>query len=123
MECGTPDLDPTVTSAVHRLRPVQFRYLTPFADGSTPIQYGLVAEEVEAVLPDLVAYDDAGQPASVKYHVLPGLLLAEVQRLERERVTVASLLAAQTDEVARLRAAVAQLESAVAVMAQAAARR
>ncbi len=117
------DLDPTVTSAVHRLRPVQFRYLTPFADGSTPIQYGLVAEEVEAVLPDLVAYDDAGQPASVKYHVLPGLLLAEVQRLERERVTVASLLAAQTDEVARLRAAVAQLESAVAVMAEAAARR
>ena len=117
------DLDPVVTAAIQRLRPVQFRYLKPFADGSTPVQYGLIAEEVEAVLPELVAYDDAGQPASVKYHVLPGLLLAEVQRLERERATAVSQAAAQADEVARLRAAVAQLESAVAVMAQAAARR
>lgn len=117
------ELDPAVTAALQQLRPVQFRYLKPFADGTTPIQYGLVAEEVEAVLPDLVAYDDAGQPASVKYHVLPGLLLAEVQRLERERVTAASLLAAQADEVTRLRAAVAQLQSAVAMMAEAAARR
>ena len=70
-----------------------------------------------------MAYDETGQPMSVKYHVLPGLLLAEVQRLERERATAASEAAAQADEVARLRAAVARLESAVAVMAQAAARR
>lgn len=85
------DLDPAVTAALRRLRPVQFRYTQAFADGSTPLQYGLIAEEVEAVLPDLVAYDGAGDPATVKYHVLPALLLAEVQRLSRE---VAALQAA-----------------------------
>ena len=32
-----------------RLRPVTFRYRKPFADGSRPIQYGLIAEEVEDI--------------------------------------------------------------------------
>lgn len=79
---------------VQRLRPVQFRYLEPFADGSRPLQYGLIAEEVEAAAPDLVAHDAAGRPATVKYHILPALLLAEVQRLEREGATLAEELAA-----------------------------
>ncbi len=85
------DLDTTVTAALQRLHPVQFRYTQAFADGSTPLQYGLIAEEVDQVLPDLVAYDADGAPATVKYHVLPALLLAEVQRLSRE---VAALQAA-----------------------------
>ena len=97
------DLDPSVTSAVLQLRPVQFRYLQAFADGSAPIQYGLVAEEVQEVLPELVALDEAGEPASVKCHVLPALLLAEVQRLERERVAGQALAADQALEIARLR--------------------
>lgn len=79
---------------IQRLRPVKFRYLQPFADGSRPLQIGLIAEEVEAVAPDLVAHDAAGRPATVKYHVLPSLLLAEVQRLERERAALAEQLAA-----------------------------
>jgi len=82
-------------TAVQRLRPVRFRYITPFADGSTPVQYGLIAEEVEEVLPELVAYGDDGRPESVKYHILPTLLVAEVQRLQREiaalRATVDAL--------------------------------
>ena len=41
------DLPADVTDAVSRLRPVSFRYKQPFADGSTPVQYGLIAEEVE----------------------------------------------------------------------------
>lgn len=92
------------------LRPVQFRYRQAFADGSRPLQYGLIAEEVAPVLPALVATDETGQPASVKYHVLPTLLLAEVQRLERERAAIESLLEgesrarrAQDAEIAALR--------------------
>lgn len=88
------DLEMSVTSALQRLRPVQFRYKQAFADGSTPIQYGLIAEEVEAVLPELVAYDEHGEPATVKYHVIPSLLLAEVQRLSREVAALQSELAA-----------------------------
>jgi hypothetical protein len=44
-----------------RLRPVTFRYKKPFADGSKPIQYGLIAEEVDEVYPDLVAHSADGK--------------------------------------------------------------
>jgi hypothetical protein len=67
-----------------RLRPVTFRYQKPFADGSKPIQYGLIAEEVAEVYPDLVAKGADGQIESVKYQVLDSMLLNEVQRLNRE---------------------------------------
>ena len=39
------DMD-TASNGLLRLRPVTFRYQKPFADGSKPIQYGLIAEEV-----------------------------------------------------------------------------
>ncbi len=77
---------------LQQLRPVQFRYIKPFADGTKPVQYGLIAEEVAEVLPELVAYGDDGQPATVMYHILPSLLLEEVQRLERERIWMAQAL-------------------------------
>jgi hypothetical protein len=67
-----------------RLRPVTFRYKQPFADGSKPIQYGLIAEEVGEVYPDLVAHSADGQIETVKYQVLDSMLLNEVQRQQAE---------------------------------------
>jgi hypothetical protein len=67
-----------------RLRPVTFRYKKPFADGSKPIQYGLIAEEVDEVYPDLVAHSADGQIETVKYQVLDSMLLNEVQRQQAE---------------------------------------
>ena len=61
-----------------RLRPVTFRYKKPFADGTKPTQYGLIAEEVDEVYPDLVAHSADGQIETVKYQVLP-TMLNEVQ--------------------------------------------
>lgn len=89
---------------LQKLRPVRFRYIRPFADGSQPLQYGLIAEEVEQVLPELVAHGIDGLPETVQYHVLPSLLVAEVQRLERERVAMAEALRALRAEMAALRA-------------------
>jgi hypothetical protein len=66
------------------LRPVTFRYLKPFADGSKPMQYGLVAEEVAEVYPDLVARSADGQIETVKYQVLDSMLLNDVQRQQKE---------------------------------------
>jgi trimeric autotransporter adhesin len=63
-----------------RLRPVTFRYKQPFADGSKPIQYGLIAEEVAEVYPDLVAHSADGQIETVKYQVLDSMLLNEAQK-------------------------------------------
>ncbi|MEZ5287448.1 MAG: tail fiber domain-containing protein [Vicinamibacterales bacterium] len=105
------DLPGGVTHALQALRPVQFRYRQAFADGSTPIQYGLIAEEVEEVMPELVAYDEAGAPMTVKYHVLPSLLLADVQRLERERRREADLLQRQQDRIAQLEEELAALKA------------
>jgi hypothetical protein len=70
----------SASRALFRLRPVTFRYRKPFEDGSKPIQYGLVAEEVADVFPDLVARSADGQIETVKYQVLDSLLLNEVQR-------------------------------------------
>ncbi|MCC7243386.1 MAG: tail fiber domain-containing protein [Acidobacteria bacterium] len=107
------DLEQPVTDALQRLRPVQFRYRQAFSDGTTPLQYGLIAEEVQEVLPELVALDGTGQPATVKYHVLPSLLLADVQRLERERIAQDQTLQRQREEMGALREELSALRAAV----------
>jgi hypothetical protein len=65
------------------LQPVQFRYRQPASDGSKPLQYGLIAEDVATVYPELVVRDSNGQIESVQYHELPALLLNELQKEHR----------------------------------------
>lgn len=67
------------------LRPVSFVYKPEFDDGSRQVQYGLIAEEVAQTFPELLVRDADGKPQTVRYHLLTPLLLAEVQRLARER--------------------------------------
>jgi predicted ribosome quality control (RQC) complex YloA/Tae2 family protein len=83
------------SNGLMRLRPVTFRYQKPFADGSKPIQYGLIAEEVADVYPDLVAHSADGQIETVKYQVLDSMLLNEVQRQQNE-------IGSQQDHIQRL---------------------
>ena len=52
----------------------------PISDGSKPIQFGLIAEEVAEIYPDLVAHSADGQVESVKYQVLDSMLLNELQK-------------------------------------------
>lgn len=59
------------------LRPAQFRYKQHGPDGA--IQYGLIAEEVAEVFPELVVYGSDGKPETLKYHLLAPLLLNELQ--------------------------------------------
>lgn len=66
------------TSAVMNLRPVTFIFKS---DESKSKQYGLIAEEVAQVMPDLITLDDKGQPYHVSYHLLPAILLNEIQKL------------------------------------------
>ncbi len=65
------------------LQPVQFRYRQPASDGSKPLQYGLIAEDVDTILPELVVHDGNGRIESVQYHELPALLLNELQKEHR----------------------------------------
>jgi hypothetical protein len=73
-----------MSNGLMRLRPVTFRYKKAFDDGSKPIQYGLIAEEVAEVYPDMVARSADGQIETVKYQVLPTMLLNEVHRQQAE---------------------------------------
>ena len=79
------------SSAVLRdLRPVTFRYREEAGAGSAR-DFGLIAEEVAEVAPELVAYDEEGQPYSVRYHVLPSLLLNEMQKQQRTNADQAAI--------------------------------
>src|SRR5690606_20560819 len=113
------NLDAPVTEALHQLRPVQFRYRQAFADGSTPLQYGLIAEEVNEVLPALVALGEDGTPETVKYHVLPSLLLADVQRLARERLRLETALEQERRRLSDLEAQVRAIYDVLGVSSEA----
>ncbi len=68
------------TEALMQLRPVEFRYKQPAEDGTRPLQFGLIAEEVAKVYPELVVRDKDGQIDTVQYHQLPAMLLNEIQK-------------------------------------------
>jgi hypothetical protein len=100
-----------------QLRPVTFRYQKPFADGTKPIQYGLVAEEVAEIYPDLVAHSADGQIETVKYQVLDSMLLNEMQRQQRmieQQMHEIEALKAQLSGLSALESRLLALESAVA---------
>ena len=76
-----------------RLRPVTFRYL---AHGdNAPLQYGLIAEEVADVYPELVTRNKDGDAESVMYQFLAPMLLNELQkqqsRIETQQNTISAL--------------------------------
>ncbi len=89
-----------------KLRPVTFRYKQPNESGQKPEQYGLIAEEVAKVMPELVIYNEKGRPETVAYQTLTPLLLNELQREHGQLSTQGAELKALRAEVAELRRAV-----------------
>jgi len=96
------------------LRPVSFRYKKEIDPKAIP-QFGLVAEEVEKVNPDLVVRDKEGKPYTVRYDQVNAMLLNEflkqhrtVQELKKE---VASLTATVKEQTAQIQNVNAQLET------------
>jgi endosialidase-like protein len=69
------------SSGLANLRPVTFHYE---GDPIDTQQYGLIAEEVEKVYPELVTRGTDGKAETVAYHLLPVMLLNEVQRQFRQ---------------------------------------
>jgi len=79
-----------------KLRPVQFRYKKADASGVKPIQYGLIAEEVAEVYPELVVRDaTTGRIDGVRYDELAPMLLNEAQQQQRKMTAQAEMMAAQ----------------------------
>ena len=70
------------SDAIFALRPVTFRYKKDI-DPAGKSQFGLVAEEVEKVNPDLVVRDKEGKPYSVRYEQVNAMLLNEFLKEHR----------------------------------------
>ena len=74
----------TASEAIFDLKPVTFRYKRE-VDPNGIAQFGLVAEEVEKINPDLVARDSTGKIYSVRYEAVNAMLLNEFLK-ERRKV-------------------------------------
>jgi len=88
-----------------KLRPVAFRY-KPEIDPTGFKEYGLVAEEVAQVYPEMVINDDQGRPETIRYQLLDPLLLNELQKQHRN-------IEAQQTEIDRLKAELAKLQARI----------
>jgi hypothetical protein len=95
-----------VSTALQKLRPVSFCYRN---DTVGIRQYGLIAEEVAEVMPELVQFSSTGEPETVRYHFLAPLMLNELQRQQRT-------IDEQRQENAALRTRLERLEKLVAEM-------
>jgi hypothetical protein len=94
------------------LKPVTFRYKHDLDPNGIP-QFGLVAEDVEKVNPDLVVRDEVGKPYSVRYEQINAMFLNEFlkehqkgQRLEAALSAINEGLDAQEDKIDKVNARV-----------------
>jgi hypothetical protein len=71
------------SDAIVALRPVIFRYKHELDPDAIP-QFGLVAEEVEKINPDLVARDADGKAYTVRYEAVNAMLLNEFLKEHRK---------------------------------------
>ena len=71
------------SEAVLALKPVTFRYKKEVDSDGIP-QFGLVAEDVEKVNPDLVVRDKEGKPYTVRYEQVNAMLLNEFLKEHRK---------------------------------------
>jgi len=80
------------SEAIHALKPVTFRYKQEL-DPEGVAQFGLVAEDVEKVNPDLVARDEEGKVYTVRYEAVNAMLLNEFlkqhRKVEQQDATIA----------------------------------
>ena len=106
------------SEAIHALKPVTFRYKKEVDPEGVP-QFGLVAEEVEKVNPDLVARDANGKAYTVRYEAVNAMLLNEflkehrkVEELTKDfQATVAELTARLDEQAAQIQKVSAQIEA------------
>jgi len=106
-----------LTEQLLELRPVVFHYKQDQKlpnGGEVPLEYGLIAEEVAEVFPDLVIYDEEGLPFTVKYHILSSMLLNELKKQANEVGELRSQLGEQGARLAALEARASPVGTAMA---------
>jgi Chaperone of endosialidase len=92
------------SEAILSLQPVTFHYKKELDPAGIP-QFGLVAEQVEKVNPDLVARDDQGKPYTVRYEAVNAMLLNEFLKEHRKVEEQARINREQEAMIAELKSA------------------
>ncbi len=111
------DIKPMATASepILSLHPVTFRYKHELDPARIP-QFGLVAEEVAKVDPDLVAYDEEGKPYTVRYDAVNAMLLNEFLKEHRKVVEQEQVNQKQVNINNQLKAALAEEEEKITVL-------
>ena len=99
--------------ALFELKPVKFRYKQELDPEGIP-QFGLVAEQVEKVAPDLVVRDGEGKPYSVRYQAVNAMMLNEFQRERQAGASQDAALERNGAELDQLEATIARIQEKIA---------
>jgi predicted ribosome quality control (RQC) complex YloA/Tae2 family protein len=107
----------TASESILALQPVTFHYKKDLDPNGIP-QFGLVAEQVAKVDPDLVARDQKGKPYTVRYEAVNAMLLNEflkehrgVQDLKNTVGKQEAMIAQQQEQIQALRAQASQIHT------------
>jgi uncharacterized coiled-coil protein SlyX len=101
------------SEAIHALKPVTFHYKKEL-DPEGMLQFGLVAEEVAQINPDLVVRDENGEVYSVRYEAVNAMLLNEFLKEHRKVQELEETTTQQDRKVRDQEAIIAELRSTVA---------
>ncbi len=98
------------SEVIYALKPVSFRYKKEY-DATQTVAFGVIAEDVAEVCPDLVGRNPEGQPESVRYKQINAMLLNEflkehgkVQKLESAVVNLTAMLKEQAAQIQKVSA-------------------
>ena len=98
------------SEAILDLKPVTFHYNE---DNSETAQFGLIAEEVEKVNPDLVVHDEDGKIYTVRYEAVNAMLLNEFLKEHRKVEELETTVAQQRKEMESVLARLQEQESKI----------
>jgi endosialidase-like protein len=100
------------SEAILALKPVTFRYKKELDPDATS-QFGLVAEDVEKVNPDLVVRDTEGKVYSVRCEVVNAMLLNEFLKEHRKNEEQEAAIARQQKQIEALTAGIQKVSAQV----------
>jgi septal ring factor EnvC (AmiA/AmiB activator) len=105
------------SEALFALKPVTFRYKKEI-DRSRTLSFGLIAEEVAEISPDLITRDRDGKPETVRYEAVNAMLLNEFlkehKKVEEQQATIAELKSTVVQQQKGMEAFTAQLKEQAA---------
>ena len=101
------------SEAILALKPVSFRYKEELDPDKIP-QFGLIAEEVEKVDPDLVVRDEDGKVGSVRYEAVNAMLLNEFLKEHRKNEEQQATIARQQKQIEALTAGLQKVSAQLA---------